>query len=112
MTVSATLYQFPLDPGSRLVRLVLGEKRIPFEETVVRYWEPNAAFEALNPSGLTPVLVIGDLIEQLVLCETRAILGWAEEATPQPALMPQTPADRAETRRLLQWFERKFDYDV
>ena len=106
------LHHFPLDPASRYARLVLGEKRIAFTETVVRYWEPNPAFEALNPSGLTPVLVVGDLAERLVLGETRAIVGWAEDVTPDPALMPRATADRAEVRRLLQWFERKFDYEV
>jgi glutathione S-transferase len=105
-----TLHHFPLDPASRLVRLALGEKRVPFDEIVVRYWEPNPAFEALNPSGLTPVLVTDDE-PRLVLCESRAILGWAEEARSEP-LLPRDAAERAEARRLLQWFERKFDYEV
>ncbi len=106
------LHHFPLDPASRFARLVLGEKRVEFSETVVRYWEPNPAFEALNPSGLTPVLVIGDLADRLVLCESRAIAGWAEDIVPDPALMPRAVPDRAEARRLIQWFERKFDYEV
>jgi glutathione S-transferase len=107
-----TLHHFTLDPASRYARLVLGEKKVEFSETVVRYWEPNAAFEALNPSGLTPVLVIGDLAERQVLCETAAIAGWAEDIIPDPALTPRSVADRAEMRRLIQWFERKFDYEV
>jgi glutathione S-transferase len=107
-----TLHHFPLDPASRLVRLALGEKRVPFDEIVVRYWEPNPAFEALNPSGLTPVLVVEEAGPRpLVLCESRAILGWAEEARSEP-LLSRDPAERAEARRLLQWFERKFDYEV
>ena len=52
-----TLYHFPLDPASRQARLALGEKRLPFEAVVVRYWEEPEAFTTLNPSGLTPVLV-------------------------------------------------------
>lgn len=107
-----TLHHFSLDPASRYVRLVLGEKKITFDEVLVRYWEPNAAFEALNPSGLVPVLVEGDLASRRVVCESRAIAGWAEDLTPDPALMPRSLDDRAETRRLLQWFERKFDYEV
>ena len=57
MTVERTLHHFPLDPASRQVRLALGEKRLPFSEVQERYWERRAALEALNPSGLTPVLV-------------------------------------------------------
>ena len=56
--------------------------------------------------------MLGDLADRLVLCETAAILGWAEDTTPDPALMPRRAPDRAEVRRLVQWFERKFDYEV
>ncbi len=112
MSVARTLHHFPLDPASRLVRLVLGEKKLDYAEVVVRPWEPNPAFDALTPSGATPVLVVGDLAERLVLCESAPILGWAEDTTPDPALMPRRVPDRAEVRRLVQWFERKFDYEV
>ncbi len=57
MSLTRTLHHFPLDPASRQVRLSLAEKRLPFSEEVVRYWEQPKAFLALNPSGLTPVLV-------------------------------------------------------
>jgi glutathione S-transferase len=107
-----TLHHFPLDPASRLARLVLGEKKLEFADVIVRPWEPSPAFEALNPAGVTPVLVLGDLADRQVLCESNAIIGWAEDTTPEPALMPRRVGDRAETRRLVQWFERKFDYEV
>lgn len=108
MAERLTLHHFSLDPASRLVRLTLGEKKLAFEEASVRYWEPTPEFEALNPSGLTPVLVA----DGLALCETGAILGWAEEFKPFPPLLSDEVAERAEARRLLQWFERKFDYEV
>ncbi len=38
MTIERILHHFPLDPASRQVRLILAEKRLPFEETVERYW--------------------------------------------------------------------------
>ena len=107
MTVR-TLHHFPLDPASRQVRLALGEKRLAFGEQTVRYWERPADLMALNPSGLTPVMVEDDL----VLCESRAILDHLEETCPEPPLLGREPKDRAEARRLLQWFDRKFDYEV
>ena len=107
MTVR-TLHHFPLDPASRQVRLALGEKRLAFGEHTVRYWERPADLMALNPSGLTPVMVEDDL----VLCESRAILDHLEETCPEPPLLGREPKDRAEARRLLQWFDRKFDYEV
>jgi len=110
--VERTLYHFPLDPASRQARLALGEKRLPFEPVVVRYWEQPAEFAKLNPSGLTPVLVEAEGGRRIVVCEVRAILEHLDEQHPQPALIGGDPAERAETRRLLQWFDRKFDHEV
>lgn len=108
MSVERRLYHFPLDPASRQVRLALGEKRLAFTEEAVRYWERPAFLLAMNPSGMTPVLKVDDL----VLCEARAILDYLEETSPEPPLLGREAAERAEARRLLQWFDRKFDYEV
>jgi len=107
-----TLHHFPLDPASRQVRLALGEKRLPFTDVAVRYWERPRELTKLNPSGMTPVLVETNGADQLILCESRAILDHLEEANPEPPLLGREPVERAETRRLLQWFDRKFDFEV
>jgi glutathione S-transferase len=112
MSVVRILHHFPLDPASRQVRLALGEKRLSFEEVHVRYWEQPPDFAVLNPSGLTPVLVERTGDRQIVICESRAILEHLEQVAPDHDLLGATPADRAEVRRLLQWFDRKFDNDV
>ena len=112
MALDRTLHHFTLDPFSRTVRLALGEKRLAYAEQVVRYWERPDALGGLNPSGLPPVLVDGRGRDAVVVCETRAILEHLEERHPSPALLPADPAARAEARRLLGWFERKFDYEV
>ena len=112
MSLERTLHHFPLDPASRQVRLVLGEKRLPFVEAQVRYWERPKELTRLNPSGVTPVLVETDGETKLVLCESRAIIDHLEEVHPTPALLGQELAERAEARRLLQWFDRKFDFEV
>lgn len=113
MSVERTLLHFPLDPASRQVRLALGEKRLAFVEQAVRYWERPQELVNLNPSGLTPVLIeTDDRGRRLVLCESRAILDHLEESAPEPPLLGRDPAERAEARRLLQWFDRKFDYEV
>lgn len=112
MTTQRLLHHFPLDPGSRQVRLALGEKRLAFVEVVERYWEERPEFLALNPSGLPPVLIEDEDGQRVVVCESRAILEHLEERSPEPALLPRDPGDRAEARRLVQWFDRKFDAEV
>jgi glutathione S-transferase len=112
MNVVRTLHHFPLDPASRQVRLSLGEKRLPFEEVLVRYWEQPRGFVQLNPSGLTPVLVERAGEGEVVICESRAILEHLEQSAPEHDLLGANVTDRAETRRLMQWFDRKFDNEV
>ena len=112
MSQDRTLHHFPLDPASRQVRLVLGEKRLPFAEVAVRYWERPKEFTKLNPSGMTPVLVEGEGEDALVLCEARAILDYLEEVHPEPALLGREAAERAEARRLITWFDRKFEFEA
>jgi glutathione S-transferase len=112
MSVERTLHHFPLDPASRQVRLALGEKRLAFDEVQVRYWERPKSLTALNPSGLIPVLVESEDGRELVLCETRAILDHLEETVPEPSLLGREVGERAEARRLLQWFDRKFEYEA
>ena len=110
------LHHFAFDPHSRMVRLALGEKKLSFEETLVRYWEPDDATLRLNPSGLLPILV--EMPEQDSggqthrICEDRAIMEHLEEAYPEIRLWPQNVNERAEARRLVGWFERKFDFEV
>ncbi len=112
MTVVRILHHFPLDPASRQARLALGEKRLSFVEQPERYWERRPAFEALNPSGMTPVLVETEGERRTVFCESRAILDYLEETWTQVPLLAADPGERAEARRLMQWFDRKFDAEV
>jgi glutathione S-transferase len=112
MSVERTLHHFPLDPASRQVRLALGEKRLPFTDIPVKYWERPRELTQMNPSGMTPVLVETGGAETLIVCESRAVLEYLEEAYPEPALLGREAGERAEARRLLQWFDRKFEYEA
>ena len=110
---ACVLYHFAFDPGSRAVRLALGEARIDFSETLVRPWEDGCPVATLNPSGMPPVLQVADAAGRpLTLCEPAAILGWLEERTKEPFLLPADAAERAEVRRLLAWFDRRFTDEV
>lgn len=104
-----TLHHLPLSPFARKLRLVLGEKRLPFELRVEPVWERRAEFLALNPAGTVPVLVEAD---GLVLADSYAAAEYLDEAYPQAPLLGQGHAARAEVRRLVAWFDGKFAGEV
>lgn len=104
-----TLYHLWLSPFSRKVRIVLAEKKLPFEMVVEQVWDRRREFLALNPAGEVPVLVEPD---KTVLAESWAISEYLEELEPNPNLSGRTPHERAEVRRLTAWFDRKFDREV
>ena len=102
------LYHTPLSPFSRKVRLVLAEKKIEVELVEERYWENNSELLRRNPAGMIPVL----RHDGRLLSESQAICEYLDETVPQPALMPKSPAERHEVRRLCAWFDDKFNREV
>ncbi len=102
------LYQFPISPFCRKVRLVLAEKRLQVEEITERYWEGAPEFLKLNPAGTVPVLKIGSH----VLAESNAICEYLDESIPDPPLLPGNAMARAEARRLVGWFDDRFFREV
>lgn len=110
------LTHFRLCPMSRSVRLALAEVGIDTTLIEERVWEQRPQFLALNPAGELPVL---ELDGGLVLCGTYAITEYvAEELRQHPRddrsieLYPGDREDRAEVRRLVDWFHRKFEREV
>ena len=51
------LYHLPLSPHCRKIRLVLSEKRLPFELRLEKVWEQRPEYLDLNPAGTVPTLV-------------------------------------------------------
>lgn len=102
------LYHLALSPFSRKVRLVLGEKRIEVELVEERYWEPGSELLRRNPAGRVPVL----RHEGRLMAESQAICEYLDETVPTPPLMPATPLERYEVRRLCAWFDDKFNAEV
>ena len=104
------LYQYPLCPFCRKVRLVLFEKGLEYETVLEKPWLRRAGFLALNPAGEVPVLVEegGDR----VLSGHSAICEFLDEIKTQPSLFGDEPYMRAEARRLAGWFDVKFFNEV
>jgi glutathione S-transferase len=105
-----TLYHLALSPFSRKVRVALREKNLEFTLRVEKVWERQSEFLALNPAGTVPVLVDEDgttLADSSVICE------YLEDLYPdERKLLGDTILERAETRRLVAWFDLKFSREV
>lgn len=104
-----TLYHLALSAQSRMIRIVLGEKRIEAHLKAEQVWDRRAEFLAINPAGEVPVLVEDD---GTTVAHSTAIAEYLEETHPDPPLLPSDPAARAEVRRLVGWFDAKFDREV
>lgn len=107
--MTLALYHQPLSPFCRKVRVALGEKKLPFEMIVERPWEQREEFLALNHGGTVPVLVDSD---GTVVSESGAIVEYLEETYPEHSVLPGSPSQRAEARRIALWFDLKFDAEV
>jgi glutathione S-transferase len=104
------LYQFPLCPFSRKVRLTLTEKGVPHDLVRVSPWVEDDNFTDLNPAGQTPVLV--EESKGIVLIDSDAICEYFEETIDRVPMIPGTSANRAEIRRLVNWFDGKLYQDA
>lgn len=106
------LYHHPFDPLSRRVRLALAEKGVTCELTIEKPWEVSEDLLTLNPSGELPVLTITEGKEQHVLADANAISEYLDETHAAESLLGKNPFHRAEVRRLIGWFDRKFFAEV
>ena len=113
-----TLTHYRLCPRSRSVRLALGEAGIEFAAIDENPWEWRQGFLAKNPAGELPILETGN---GLTLCGVYSISEFladdprasATSSNGRPsALFPGNREERAEVRRLTDWFHGKFDREV
>lgn len=92
-----TLYNFDGSPFGWKTRIVLAEKKVPYETVVPQNKAEDPAFARLNPMGLTPVLVLED---GRSIYESTVIDEYLEEAYPDPLMLPHDPYERARVRML------------
>jgi glutathione S-transferase len=103
------LYHLPLSPYARKVRLVLAEKRLPFELRLERVWDRRPEYLDMNAACTVPTLVEDS---GLVVPDSGVICEYLEEAYPDTALLGRTLAERVEVRRMVAWFDGKFASEV
>ncbi|MGO4681989.1 glutathione S-transferase family protein [Hyphomicrobium sp. 2TAF46] len=112
------LTQYRLCPRSRSIRLALAEYGVEVQLVDENPWEWRQSFLAKNPAGEMPVL---EFDNGLILCGAYSISEFiAEEVLPvatmatpgPPPLIPGNREDRAEVRRLIDWYQGKLDREV
>jgi glutathione S-transferase len=108
-----TLYHHPMSSESRFVRLILTEYGYQADLIEEQTWEKRRDFLALNPAGTLPVYVddsmralSGATVISEYLDETHGILKRDRR------LLAEDPFQRAEIRRLTEWFLQKMETDV
>jgi glutathione S-transferase len=104
------LYQFPLCPFSRKVRLLLGEKGVGYDLVRESPWDRRDEFLDMNPAGQVPVMA--DPKRNILLMDSMAICEYLEETVEKAAMINGTAVNRAEIRRLVAWFDTQFFQDV
>lgn len=103
------LHHLPLSPFSRKVRLVLAEKKLPFELRLEKVWERSPEYIGMNPANTVPTLVEEN---GLLVPDSGVICEYLEEVYPEVPLLGGTVEERVEIRRLVAWFDGKFAHEV
>ncbi len=81
-------------PFAQRTHLALKEKGLAYKHTEVDLSNKPAWFEKVSPYSKVPVLKVGDE----VIYESAIINEYIEETYPEPAMMPDDPACRAQAR--------------
>ena len=84
------------------------EGKAPRCDLVMEPWERREAFLRLNPACETPVLTE----DGLTLSGDYVITEYLEESYEEPAMLGRAKVERAEVRRLIAWFDGKFQREV
>jgi len=102
------VYDHPLSPYGQKVKIALQEKGVPFEAPLpsnIGSGETSGEFARVSPRGEVPALLHGDV----AVFDSSVILEYVEECWPEPALLPEAPAERARARMLEEVMDTHFE---
>ena len=102
------LYDFKSSPNCQRVKVVLGEKNLPYEIVPIdlrKQEQKTPEYLKLNPYGKVPVLTD----DATVLYESCIINEYLDEKYPNPPLMPKDLSKKAKARILIDYGFAHFD---
>lgn len=98
------LYSFAACPYAQRTHITLLEKKLDFEIIEIDLFNRPAWFSTISPYGKVPVLRHAGI----TVHESSIINQYLDEVFPQPALMPESPALRAQARIWMDYCETRF----
>lgn len=102
------LIHHPISAHSRKIRIIMAEKGMLFVLREEEPWHISEDVKRLNPAASLPVFIF----DGNVISGNYAISEYLEEAYPHPNLLPKNLRERAESRRIADWFDIKFQKEV
>ncbi len=99
------LFCFPRSGNSREVKIVLAEKKVPFEPVNV-HGDPavkeSPEFKKASPKGTVPAIVDGDVF----LSEAYAINRYLDKKFPSPPLLPSSQEKKDEIEKFIREIDK------
>lgn len=102
------LIHHPVSPQARKIRAVMAEKKMLFILKEEEPWKLSDDVYKLNPAGELPIF----LSDGVVVSGNYAITEYLEETSTEIPLIKGDVKQRAEIRRLTEWFDQKFYREV
>lgn len=102
------LIHHPISPYSRKIRLLMAEKRILFVLKEEEPWNLSADVYKLNAAGELPIFIF----DGNVITGNYAISEFLEEVNQEVRLIGGDARQKAEIRRIAEWFDGKFYREV
>ena len=102
------LIHHPVSPFARKIRLQMAEKKMLFILREEEPWNLSKETYKLNPAGELPIF----LNDGNVISGNYAISEYLEETSSEIPLIFGDAKDKAEIRRLTDWFDNKFYREV
>lgn len=103
------LFHDPMSPFCRKVRVVLDELGVSCSLIREDASPQRDEVRTLIPAGEVPVLINDS---GSALADSQAIVEYLQDIHREPDLLGKNPAERAETRRLVAWFDGTMYQDV